>query len=102
MPTPSPPFEPGTFQESLVLDLKDNRLHLEQRVTGAGFEGHNTVVIKSGEGMAYDHRARTATPIPTEQTTQQQFVQYYRRLPNLILRQALDGANSLRYLGEDQ
>lgn len=102
MPTPSPPFEPGTFQESLVLDLKDNRLHLEQRVTGAGFEGHNTVVIKSGEGTAYDHRARTATPIPAEQTTQQQFVQYYRRLPNLILRQALDGANSLRYLGEDQ
>ncbi len=42
------------------------------------------------------------TPIPREQTTQQQFVQYYRRLPNLILRQALDGANSLRYLGEDQ
>ena len=102
MPTPSPPFEPGTFQESLVLDLKDNRLHLEQRVTGAGFEGHNTVVIKSGEGTAYDHRARTATPIPAEQTTQQQFVQYYRRLPNLILRQALDGANSLRYLGDDQ
>jgi len=102
MPTPSPPFEAGTFQESLVLDLKDNRLHLEQRVTGAGFEGHNTVVIKSGEGTAYDHRARTATPIPAEQTTHQQFVQYYRRLPNLILRQALDGANSLRYLGEDQ
>ena len=39
---------------------------------------------------------------PAEQTTQQQFVQYYRRLPNLILRQALDGANSLRYLGDDQ
>lgn len=102
MPTPSPPFEPGRFQESLVLDLKDNRLHLEQRVSGAGFDGHNTIVIKSGEGTAYDHRALTATPIPAEQATQQQFVQYYRRLPNLILRQALDGANSLRYLGEDQ
>ena len=102
MPTPSPPFEPGHFQESLVFDLKDNRLHLEQRVSGAGFDGHNTVVIKAGEGTAYDHRARTVTPIPAEQTSQQQFVQYYRRLPNLILRQALDGANSLRYLGEDQ
>ena len=102
MPTPTPPFEPGTFYESLLLDLKDNRLHLEQRVTGAGFDGHNTVVIKAGTGTAYDHRARTATPIPAEQTSQQQFIQYYRRLPNLILRQALDGANSLRYLGEDQ
>ncbi|MBC8118815.1 MAG: MBL fold metallo-hydrolase [Burkholderiaceae bacterium] len=102
MPTPNPPFEPGSFQESLVLDLKDNRLYLEQRVGGAGFDAHNTVVIKSGEGTTYDHRARTATPIPGEQTSQQQFVQYYRRLPNLILRQALDGANSLRYLGEDQ
>ena len=102
MPTPSAPFEPGQFQETLVLDLKDNRLSLEQRVSGAGFDGHNTVVIKAGEGTAYDHRARTVTPIPAEQTTQQQFVQYYRRLPNLILRQALDGANSLRYLGDDQ
>ena len=102
MPTPRPPFEPGHFQETLVLDLKDNRLFLEQKASGAGFDGHNTVVIKGGEGTTYDHRARTATPIPAEQTTQQQFVQYYRRLPNLILRQALDGANSLRYLGEDQ
>ncbi len=102
MPTPNPPFEAGAFQESLVLDLKDNRLSLDQRTSGGGFEGHNTVVIKAGEGTAYDHRARTMTPIPSEQTTQQQFVQYYRRLPNLILRQALDGANSLRYLGDDQ
>ncbi len=102
MPTPSPPFEPGQFQETLVLDLKDNRLSLEQRTSGGGFDGHNTVVIKAGEGTAYDHRARTMTPIPSEQTTQQQFVQYYRRLPNLILRQALDGSNSLRYLGDDQ
>ncbi|MGZ8994144.1 MAG: hypothetical protein ACXW16_09025, partial [Burkholderiaceae bacterium] len=45
-------------------DLKDNRLHLVQRVSGAGFEGHNTVVIKAGEGTTYDHRARTATPTP--------------------------------------
>ena len=102
MPTPHPPFESGHFQESLVLDLKDNRLFLEQRVSGAGVDGHNTVVIKGGEGVTYDHRARTVAPIPAEQTSQQQFVQYYRRLPNLILRQALDGANSLRYLGEDQ
>jgi glyoxylase-like metal-dependent hydrolase (beta-lactamase superfamily II) len=102
MPTPAPPFEPAEFHETLLLDLKRNRLLLEQRFDGAGFETHNTVAIADGEGTAYDHRARTATPIPPAQASQQQFVQYYRRLPHLILRQALERANSLRYLGEDR
>ena len=102
MPTPNPPFEPGQFQETLVLDLKDNRLSLEQRASGGGLMATTRSSSKPVKAAAYDHRARTVTPIPAEQTTQQQFVQYYRRLPNLILRQALDGANSLRYLGEDQ
>ncbi len=101
MTTPEPPFEPGTFRETLTFDLENNRLVLEQRNTGAGFEGHNTIVLKAGEGTNYDHRARTATPIPAAQTTQQQFVQYHRRLPNLLLRQALNNANSLRHLGEE-
>jgi glyoxylase-like metal-dependent hydrolase (beta-lactamase superfamily II) len=101
MPTPNPPFEPGQFQETLLLDLKENRLVLDQRNNGAGFEGHNTVVIEGGEGTNYDNRARTMTPIPAAQTSQQQFVQYYRRLPHLILRQALDRASTLRYLGTD-
>jgi glyoxylase-like metal-dependent hydrolase (beta-lactamase superfamily II) len=101
MTTPNPPFEPGKFQESLLLDLKGNRLLLEQRALGAGFESHNTIMIAAGEGTNYDHRARTATPIPAAQASQQQFVQYYRRLPHLILRQALERANTLRYLGED-
>ena len=101
MTTPNPPFEPGKFQETLLLDLKDNRLALETRNAGAGFEGHNTVVIQNGEGTNYDHRAKTATPIPAAQATQQQFIQYYRRLPHLILRQALERASTLRYLGTD-
>jgi hypothetical protein len=36
MPTASPPFEAGTQQETLLLDLKNNRLKLEQKVSGAG------------------------------------------------------------------
>src|SRR5687767_4946549 len=64
MPTASPPFEGGTLRETLLLDLKNNRLHLEQRASGSGFENHNTIVIRSGEGTNYDHRARTATAIP--------------------------------------
>jgi glyoxylase-like metal-dependent hydrolase (beta-lactamase superfamily II) len=101
MTTPVPPFEPTQFHETLLLDLKNNRLRLEQTTSGAGFDGHTTVSIAGGEGTIYDHRVRTATPIPPAQASQQQFTQYYRRLPNLILRQALERANSLRYLGDD-
>ena len=102
MPTPEPPFEPGRFHEKLVFDLKNNRLLLDQKNAGNGFEGHNAVVLKADGGMNYDLRARTATPIPVAQATGQQFIQYHRRLPNLILRQALERELSLRYLGEDQ
>ena len=52
--------------------------------------GDNTIVIKSGQGANYDNRAHTITPIPVAQSSQQQFVQYNRRLPHLLLRQALD------------
>jgi glyoxylase-like metal-dependent hydrolase (beta-lactamase superfamily II) len=102
MPTPAPPFEAGSFRETLTFDLRNNRVVSEQIASGGGFNGHNTIVLKPGEGTNYDHRAHTATPIPAAQTQQQQFVQYHRRLPNLLLRQALDRVVSLRYLGEEQ
>ena len=102
MTTPAPPFEGGSFDETLLVDLDKNRLRLDQKASGFGFDGDNTVAIVDGKGNAYDNRAKTVTPIPAEQATQQQFIQYHRRLPNLILRQALDRTNSLRYLGEDQ
>jgi glyoxylase-like metal-dependent hydrolase (beta-lactamase superfamily II) len=101
MPTASPPYEGGKLKETLLVDLEDNRLRLEQQASGFGFENHNTIVIKSGEGTNYDHRARTATAIPVAASSQQQFTQYYRRLPNLILQQALNRTNTLRYLGKD-
>ena len=101
MTTPDPPFEGGALKETLLLDLETNRMRLDQRTGGFGFAGDTTVSIASGQGTTYDHRARTATPIPAAQSTQQQFIQYYRRLPNLLLRQALDRANTLRHLGED-
>ena len=101
MPTAKAPFEAATFDEHLLLDIAGNRVRLEQRNTGAGFEGHNAIALRAGSGTNYDLRARTATPIPPAQASQQQFVQYQRRLPNLILRQALDRTNSLRYLGAE-
>jgi glyoxylase-like metal-dependent hydrolase (beta-lactamase superfamily II) len=102
MTTPTPPFEGGTFQETLVFDLKNNRLRLDQKGGGFGFDFDNTVAIAEGTGNNYDNRAKTVTPIPAEQATQQQFIQYHRRLPALLLRSALDRTNSLRYLGEDE
>jgi glyoxylase-like metal-dependent hydrolase (beta-lactamase superfamily II) len=41
------------------------------------------------------------TPIPGSQSNQQQFVQYYRRIPHLLLRQAIDRSGSARYLGTE-
>ena len=99
--TPAPPFEGGGFDETLLLDLERNRMRLDQKATGFGFDGDNTVTIADGTGNTYDNRVKTVTPIPAEQATQQQFIQYHRRLPNLLLRQALDRTNSLRYLGDD-
>ena len=100
MPTPDPPFAAGKLRETVLVDFKNNRLAFEQQGSGAGFENHNGVAITTGEGAAYDHRARTVTPIPGSQSNQQQFVQYYRRVPNLLLRQALDRPATLRYLGK--
>ena len=102
MTTPSPPFEGGPFDETLLADLENNRMRLDQKAGGFGFEGDVTVTIADGAGNTYDNRAKTVTPIPPDQATQQQFTQYQRRLPNLLLRQALDRATSLRYLGEDE
>ena len=102
MTTPQPPYEPGSFRESLLFDLRNNKLRLEQWNSGAGFETHTTIVLTSAGGTNYDHRARTATEIPAAQAQQQQFVQYSRRLPNLLLRQALNNPNSLRHLGQER
>lgn len=101
MTTPEPPFEGGRLTETVLFDLEQNRLRLDQKTTGFGFEGNVTTTIAGGQGATYDHRARTTTPIPAAQSSQQQFIQYYRRIPSLLLRQALDRATSLRYLGED-
>jgi glyoxylase-like metal-dependent hydrolase (beta-lactamase superfamily II) len=101
MPTPAPPYDAGSLRETVVVDFKNNRIALEQQGSGAGFANRNGVVITAGEGVAFDHRSRTMTPIPGSQSNQQQFVQYYRRIPHLLLRQALERPTSLRYLGTE-
>lgn len=101
MQTPQAPYQDGYSKEVLLLDIANSRVKLQTTLRGNGFENTSTVVLKRGEGTSYDHRARSMTPVPAAQASQQQFVQYQRRLPNLILRQALDRPASLRYLGEE-
>jgi hypothetical protein len=81
MTTPTPPFEGGPFDETLLADLKNNRLRLDQKAGGFGFEGDITVTIADGTGNAYDNRAKTVTPIPADRRPSR-FTQYQRRLPN--------------------
>src|SRR5918995_1269256 len=57
MTTPAPPFEGGSFDETLLVDLEKNRLRLEQKASGFGFDGDNTIAIVDGQGNNYDNRA---------------------------------------------
>lgn len=102
MPTWKGPFTPGTLRESVMVDLKSDRLMADTEGKGpAGFDFHNRVVVKSGEGQIYDLRARTATPTQQGNPPAQLFIQYQRRIPQTILRQALNAPLTLRYLGSD-
>ena len=67
MTTPAPPFEGGSFDETLLVDLENNRLRLEQKASGFGFDGDNTVTIVDGAGQCLrqpreDHHADPRRP----------------------------------------
>lgn len=99
--TPEPPFTPGHYQEETTIDLEQNRLAVVQTTKGAGFRGNARIVLNGAKGHTFDLLNRTATPIDAVAAQQQQFAQYQRRLPSLILRTALQREATLRYLGED-
>ncbi|MCI0351422.1 MAG: MBL fold metallo-hydrolase, partial [Acidobacteriales bacterium] len=102
MPTWKGPHTPGTLQESVIVDLKNDRLVAETDGKGAaGFDFSNRVAVKGGEGQIFDLRARTATPTQQGNPPAQLFIQYQRRIPHTILRQALNAPLTLRYLGSD-
>lgn len=99
--TPEPPYTPGRYQEETVLDLEQNRLAVVQANRGAGFRGNARIVLAGSKGQTFDLLNRTATAIDAASAQQQQFAQYQRRLPSLILRTALQRDATLRYVGED-
>jgi glyoxylase-like metal-dependent hydrolase (beta-lactamase superfamily II) len=95
-----PPYVPGTYNEETLIDLEQNRLAVVQKTTGAGFRGNTRFVVSGGKGHVFDLLNRTVNTIDAG-PQQQQFVQYQRRLPSLILRTALQRDPTLRYVGED-
>jgi glyoxylase-like metal-dependent hydrolase (beta-lactamase superfamily II) len=99
--SPEPPHQPGRYQEETIIDLEQNRLAVVQTNRGAGFRGNARIVLAGGKGQTFDLLNRTATPIDAANAQQQQFAQYQRRLPSLILRTALQRDATLRYVGED-
>jgi len=99
--TPAPPYAPGRYQEETVIDLEQNRLAVVQTTSGAGFRGNARIVLAAGKGQTFDLLNRVATPIDAANAQQQQFAQYQRRLPTLILRTALQRDATLRFVGED-
>lgn len=98
MPNPSPPYEADTQQQTVVLDLANNRLRVDQRATAPGYEIYSSVVLNQGSGTNYNHRTKTASPISAGPL----HAVYYRRVPQLLLREALSSADTLRYLGRDE
>jgi len=101
MPTPEPPYTSGHYQEETIIDLEQNRLAVVQTNRNAGFRGNQRIVLSGGKGQTYDLLNRTTVAIDAANAQQQQFAQYQRRLPSLILRTALQRDTTLRYVGED-
>jgi glyoxylase-like metal-dependent hydrolase (beta-lactamase superfamily II) len=98
--TPEPPFEAGKIELSLLLDLKQDRLLFRQHEIETGFVRDNTTLIKGERaGTIYNHRSETVRSFPSPPSIPQQFAPHYRRLPHLLLRQALDRRDTVRSLG---
>jgi glyoxylase-like metal-dependent hydrolase (beta-lactamase superfamily II) len=98
--TPQPPFDAGKIELSLLLDLERSRLLFSQYEVETGFVRDNTTLIKDGEGTSYNHRAGSFRPFPSPPSIPQQFAPHYRRLPQLLLRQALGQRATVRSLAQ--
>jgi glyoxylase-like metal-dependent hydrolase (beta-lactamase superfamily II) len=100
MATPLPPYEATRQQHAALLDLDDNRVRIDMRTRSTGADIHASVVVIAGSGTYYNHRTRSAAPMVAS-VANQYSTPFHRRLPQLLLRQALDNASTLRHLGRD-
>lgn len=96
---PDPPYESGAQEETLVVDLKRGRLAYEVKNTFPGGAGWTKNIVRGGEGVTLDLRSMTATPVNNPSVFN--FRTQMRRLPHMLLLEALERAPTLRWLGED-
>jgi len=99
-PAAEPPFAVGTSEETLIVDTERGFVFDDVKTANAGFNNWNRTVIKGTEGQNYDMWSRTVTPIVNPAVNN--FRGQIRRLPPFVLLEALDRAQTLRYLGEDE
>lgn len=99
-PSADPPFAAGNSEETLIVDTERGLVYDDLKTANAGFNTWVQTVIKGNEGQTYDMWSKTATPIVNASVNN--FRGQMRRLPPLVLLEALDRAATLRYLGEDE
>ena len=99
-PGAEPPFAVGTSEETLIVDTERGLVYDDLKTANAGFNNWNRTVIKGTEGQNYDMWSRTVTPIVNPSVNN--FRGQMRRLPPFVVLEALDRAQTLRYLGEEE
>src|SRR3954453_19147437 len=99
-PSAEPPFSAGNSEETLVVDTERGYVFDDLKTANAGFNNWIQTVIKGTDGQTYDMWSKTATPIPNASVNN--FRPQMRRLPPIVVLEALDRASTLRFLGEDQ
>jgi glyoxylase-like metal-dependent hydrolase (beta-lactamase superfamily II) len=98
--TVAPSFEGGTQQESVLIDLRNDRLRVDQQFRIPARDSHVSYILTSEAAFVYNHLSRTAAPLGIA-PGRQNFARYYRHLPNLLLRQVLENPGTWRALGRD-
>jgi glyoxylase-like metal-dependent hydrolase (beta-lactamase superfamily II) len=95
------PFAIGTSEEVLIVDTERGLVFDDLKTVGnTGFNNWNRTVIKGNEGHNFDMWSKTATPIVNASVNN--FQPQARRLPPIVLLEALNRASTLRWLGEDE
>lgn len=94
------PFAAGNSEETLVVDTERGYVFDDLKTANGGFNNWVQTVIKGTDGQTFDMWSKTATPIPNASVNN--FRPQMRRLPSIVLLEALDRAATLRYLGEDE
>src|SRR5690349_7996907 len=99
-PGADPPFSAGNSEETLIVDTERGYVFDDLKAANGGFNNWVQTVIKGTDGQTFDMWSKTATPIPNASVNN--FRPQMRRLPPIVLLEALDRAATLRYLGEDE